>query len=128
MPHDYATTLNKGHGRIERRECWAISDPACLEYLSTGKEWPGLRPVVKVVGRRETETGMTETGMTVQSRYYMSSLAGSAGQLLGAARAHWSLDVTFREDQSRMRLDHNPQNMATLRQIAHNLLKRETSL
>ena len=62
MPHDYATTLNKGHGRIERRECWAISDPACLEYLSTGKEWPGLRSVVKVVGRRETETGMTETG------------------------------------------------------------------
>ena len=136
MPHDYATTLNKGHGRIERRECWAISDPACLEYLSTGKEWPGLRPVVKVVGRRETETGMTETGMTVQSRYYISSLAGSAEQLLGAARAHWSienplhrsLDVTFREDQSRMRLDHSPQNMATLRQIAHNLLKRETSL
>ena len=39
-----------------------------------------------------------------------------------------SLDVTFREDQSRMRLDHSPRNMATLRQIAHNLLKRETSL
>ena len=39
---------------------------------------------------------------------------------------HWSLDVTFREDQSRMRLDHSPQNMATLRHIAHNLLKRET--
>ena len=35
VPHDYATTLNKGHGRIERRECWAISDPAYLEYLST---------------------------------------------------------------------------------------------
>ena len=31
VPHDYATTLNKGHGRIERRECWSISDPACLE-------------------------------------------------------------------------------------------------
>ena len=54
----------------------------------------------------------------------------------GAARAHWSienslhwsLDVTFREDQSRMRLDNSPQNMATLRQIAHNLLKWETSL
>ena len=131
VPHDCATTLNKGHGRIERRECWAISNPSCLEYLSTGKEWPGLQSVVKVVGHRETDTGKT-----VQSRYYISSLAGPAEQLLAAARAHWSienplhwsLDVTFREDQSRMRLDHSPQNMATLRQIAHNLLKRETSL
>ncbi len=52
------------------------------------------------------------------------------------ALAHWSmenslhrsLDVTFREDQSRMRLDHSPQNMGTLHQISHNLLKREHSL
>ena len=42
VPHDYATTLNKDHGRIERRECWTISDPACLEYLSAGQDWPGL--------------------------------------------------------------------------------------
>ena len=131
LPHDYATTLNKGHGRIERRECWVISDPACLEYLSTGRDWPGLRSVVKVVGRRETDTGTT-----VHSRYYISSLAAPAEQMLRAARAHWSienslhwsLDVTFGEDQSRMRKDHSPQNMATLRQIAHNQLKRETSL
>ena len=41
---------------------------------------------------------------------------------------HWSMDVTFREDQSQVRKDHGPQNMATLRQISHNLLKRETSL
>ena len=131
VPHDYATTLNKGHGRIERRECWAISDPSCLEYLSTGKDWPGLRSVVKVVGRRDTGTDVT-----VQPRYYISSLDVAAERLLAAARAHWSienslhwtLDVTFREDQSRIRLDHSPQNMATLRQISHNLLKRETSL
>ena len=43
VPHDYATTLTKGHGRIERRECWSFSDPACLEYLSTAGDWPGLR-------------------------------------------------------------------------------------
>ena len=51
VPHDYATTLNQDHGRIERRECWTISDPAGLEYLSAGQDWPGLRSVVKVVGR-----------------------------------------------------------------------------
>ena len=105
--------------------------PACLEYLDTSGEWPGLRSVTKVVCRRETDTGAT-----VQSRYYISSLDGSAQRLLMAARAHWSIenslhrimDVTFCEDQGRVRKDHGPQNMATLRQISHNLLKRETSL
>ena len=139
VPHDYATTLNKGHGRLEKRECWSISDPECLDYLSTGKEWPGLRSVVKVVGRREAETGIT-----VQPRYFISSLDSSlsnglnasAEQMLATVRAHWSienslhwsLDVTFDEDQCRVRKDHGPQNLATLRQVTHNLLKRETTL
>ena len=131
VPHDYATTLNKGHGRLERRECWTISGPDCLDYLSTGKEWSGLRSVVKVVGRREAETGIT-----VQPRYFISSLDVSAEQLPATVRAHWSienslrwsLDVTFREDQCRVRKDYSPQNLATLRNISHNMLKRETSL
>ena len=131
VPHDCATTLNKGHGRIERRECWSVSDPVCLEYLSTAGEWPGLRSVVKVECRRETGKGTA-----VQARYYISSLEESAKRLLEIVRAHWSienslhwsLDVTFREDQSRVRKDHGAQNMATLRQISHNLLKRESTL
>ena len=114
VSHAYATTLNKGHGRLERRDCWSISDPDCLDcldYLSTGQEWPGLRSVVKVVGRREAETGIT-----VQPRYFISSLDVSAEKLLATVRAHWSienslhwsLDVTFHEDQSRVRKDHGP--------------------
>ena len=131
VPHDYATTLNQDHGRIERRECWTISDPAGLEYLSAGQDWPGLRSVVKVVGRRETPAGTT-----VQPRYYISSLEAPAERLLKVVRAHWSienslhwsLDVTFGEDRCRIRKDHAPQNMATLRQVSHNLLNNETSL
>lgn len=131
VPYDYATTLNKNHGRLEKRECWSISDPDCLDYLSTGQEWPGLRSVVQVVGRRETATGVT-----VQPRYFISSLKVSAEQLLATVRAHWSienslhwsLDVTFQEDYCRLRKDHSPQNFATLRNISHNMLKRETSL
>ena len=111
VPHDYASTLNKNHGRREKRECWTISDPERLDYLSTGKDWPGLRSVVNVVGRREAETGTT-----VQPRYFISSLDVSAEQLLAAVRAHWSienslhwsLDVTFKEDQSRVRKDYGP--------------------
>ena len=55
LPHDYAATLNKGHGRIERRECWTIGGPACLEYLSAAGDWPGLRSVgmVRSEGGRE---------------------------------------------------------------------------
>ena len=106
VPYDYATTLNKGHGRIERRECWAISDPSCLGYLSTGGDWPRLRSVVKVVGRRDTDMGAT-----AQARYYISSLDSPAERLREAVRTHcsienslhWSLDVTFGEDQSWVR-------------------------
>ena len=131
VPHDYPTTLNKGHGRIKRRECWVISDLLSLEYLSTAHQWPNLRSVVKVTGHRETPKGAT-----VQPRYYISSLEASADRLLDAVRSHWSienslhwsLDVTFWEDECRVRKDHGPQNMATLRQISHNLVKRETSL
>ena len=105
--------------------------PDCLDYLSTGKEWPGLRSVVKVVGA--TGSGDGHYGTT---RYFISSLNVSAERLLATVRAHWSienslhwsLDVTFREDQCRVRKDHGPQNLATLRNISHNMLKRETSL
>ena len=131
LPHEYATTLDKGHGRVERRQCWVISDPLSLEYLSTGKDWPSLRSVVKVASQRHTAEGTT-----VQPRYYISSLEAPAERLLGVVRTHWSienslhwsLDVTFGEDHCRIRKDHAPQNMATLRQVSHNLLKNETSL
>ena len=116
---------------MERRECRVISDPDCLDYLSAGREWPSLRSVVRVTGHRETAARVT-----VQPRYYISSLEAPAGRLMEAVRSHWSienslhwsLDVTFGEDQCRVRKDNGPQNMATLRQISHNLLKRETSL
>ena len=72
----------------------------------------------------------------MQPRYFISSLDVSAEEMLATVRAHWSienslhwsLDVTFREDHCRVRKDHAPQNLATLRNISHNLLKRETSL
>jgi predicted transposase YbfD/YdcC len=131
VPYDYTRTVNKSHGRLETRQCWVISDPDCLDYLQNRQQWAKLKAVVKVTAQRETAT---ET--TVQSRYYISSLAGQAKTLLQATRSHWgienslhwSLDVTFGEDHSRVRKDHAPQNLAVLRQIALNLLKQETTL
>jgi len=131
VPYDFARTVSKNHGRIETRQCWVITDPACLDYIQHRQQWANLNAVVKVTAHREIGAQTS-----VQSRYYISSLAGQAKTLLEATRSHWSiennlhwtLDVTFREDQSRVRKDHGPQNLAVLRQIALNLLKKESTL
>ena len=131
VPYDYSQTVNKGHGRVERRECWAITETDCLDYINPHGQWPQLNAAIKVIGHRETAADAIS-----QPRYYISSRAAPAGQLLAAVRSHWSienslhwtLDVTFREDQCRVRKAHGPQNLATLRQISHNLLKNENTL
>ena len=131
VPYDYAHTVNKGHGRVEKRECWAITETDCLDYINPHRQWPQLSAAIKVVGHRDTAEGTIS-----QPRYYISSRAAPSERLLDAIRGHWSienslhwtLDVTFREDQCRVRKDHGPQNLATLRQISHNLLKNENTL
>lgn len=61
-------TLGKDHGRVERRQCWAIEDPQMVAYLDPDGRWPGLRTVVMVKSQRHTgELGKQET------RYYVSS-------------------------------------------------------
>ena len=115
VPHDYARTLNKGDGRLETRECWAVTDPESLDYLQTKWQWAGIKAMVKISARRETASGAT-----VQPSYYISSLDAPAGTMLKSVRRHWSienslhwtLDVTYREDQCRERKDHAPQNLA----------------
>jgi predicted transposase YbfD/YdcC len=130
--YDYDTdrTVDKDHGRLETRECWTIADPAVLHALRGAKEWQQLRSVVRVRAKRVI--GDTET---VDDRYFLSSLEGEAEQMLAAVRSHWQienslhwvLDIAFREDDSRVRKDHGAQNLATLRHIALNLLKQETT-
>lgn len=128
---DYHKTVNKGHGRIEVRECWAISDPDILAHINDYKLWKGLHSLVKVTSERRRDGEISHT-----TRYFISSLPADAQRLLHSVRAHWQienrlhwvLDMAFREDESRVRKNHAPQNLAILRHIALNLLKRETSL
>jgi predicted transposase YbfD/YdcC len=130
VPHDYCQTIDKGHGRLEIRRCWTISDPQHVGYLRNLAGWRNLRTIVKVVDERHVN-GET----TLRTRYFVSSLTGGARQLLKAVRRHWGienslhwvLDIAFREDDSRVRKDNGPANFAILRHIALNLLKQEKS-
>jgi predicted transposase YbfD/YdcC len=130
MAHNYAETVNKGHGRIELRRCWAISDPLAFEYIRNYDGWTDLQTIVRV--QRERRLGnKTEQ----ETAYYISSLPNNAEQLLMATRYHWAvenslhwvLDVIFREDDARIRVGHAAQNMAVLRQLALNILKKDPS-
>lgn len=130
MPHSYAETVNKGHGRIEIRRCWAISDPLAFEYIRNYEGWTDLQTIVRVQRERRLPD-KTET----HTAYYISSLPAEAERLLEATRFHWAvenslhwvLDVIFREDDARVRVGHAAHNMAILRQLALNIIKKDTS-
>ncbi len=127
---DFHETVNKGHGRLEHRRCWSIADQECVSYLNSSGEWSGLRSVAQVTGERRIGEKVS-----IESRYFISSLPGQAKELLWAVREHWGienslhwvLDIAFREDESRVRKGHGPENLATMRHMALNLIRQETS-
>lgn len=124
---DAFETSERGHGREETRRYWSapVPEDAVRKLL-----WPGL-----------TSVGMVESTRTVGSktsteqRYFATSLAVDAEMLAGAVRGHWgvenglhwTLDVAFREDESRTRVDHAAANLAVARRVATTLLKAETT-
>jgi predicted transposase YbfD/YdcC len=128
VPHTYAKTINKGHGRVEVRECWAIERLDYVEALRTAEDWPALRSLVLV--RAERRVGQQ---VSVEQRYFISSRADPAERQLAVIRSHWGienelhwcLDVTFREDDSRIRKGDGAQNFSFLRRLALTLLQRE---
>lgn len=127
---DHHQTVNKGHGRIEIRDCWATDDPEIMAFINDYKAWPGLNTIVKVTSQRQVGEETTQ-----ETRYFISSLPPDAQQLLHAIRAHWQienslhwvLDMTFREDASRVRKDNAAENLAILRKLTLNLIKQDTS-
>jgi predicted transposase YbfD/YdcC len=130
VPYSYHEEYDKGHGRIEYRQCWALlPPPECFSSLS---KWKKLTSIVMVKSRRDLKGGKT----TEDTRFYITSLEPDAKKLFSAVRQHWgvenglhwTLDMTFREDESRIRKGAAPENFAIMRHIALNLIKGDNSV
>jgi predicted transposase YbfD/YdcC len=129
----YHQTVEKEHGRIETRQVWCTSTRGRLWLEDQDQQWPGLASVVLMESQRTVE-GKT----SLERRYYISSRSGTeehAAKHLGHIirqhwaienRLHWVLDMAFDEDRCRVRMGLGARNLAVLRKIALNLLKRET--
>lgn len=122
--------LDKGHGRIEKRDCITVNN---LSWLLEVQGWAGIQSIVKI-----TAVVIKEGKETKEDRYYISSLKGDADQINRAIRPailreaienslHWVLDVTFNEDDCRVKTGHGAENLSIVRRIALNKLKSDTS-
>jgi predicted transposase YbfD/YdcC len=121
-----AEWVDFGSGRIEKRICYVSEQLALLDDLAS---WPAISRVVMVEASREREGKPEE-----QIRFYLSSLPATATLFNQLIRTHWGienqlhwlLDVVFQEDQSRIRKGNAPENMATLRKMALQILNQNT--
>ena len=122
-PHSVAETVEKDHGRIEIRRCWAFVQTDCL---ARPEQWDDLQSFAVIESERCIQ-GKT----SVERRFYLSSLPADAARLLTAIRAHWTvenrlhwcMDVAFADDQMRARTKHAAHNLAILKHITLNLIR-----
>jgi predicted transposase YbfD/YdcC len=120
-------TVENGHGRIETRKCEAINN---LDFLDEKEQWAGLSSLARITATREIYGKQT-----TEERLYISSVVSDAKSFNLFIRhhwgvensLHWTLDVTFREDDQRKRNGHAVNNFALVEKIALNLLKSEGS-
>lgn len=117
-------TVDADHGRIETRSYTAIHD---VDWLQARHKWPGLKSVIMVESKRESGKKVE-----CETRFYITSLtleAALSGPMIREHWAienglHWVMDMTFRDDECRIRTEHAPANFATIKHMAHNLVRK----
>jgi hypothetical protein len=120
-------TIEKGHGRIENQTYYSTD----IDWMKeVKKEWEKLTGIGMVV--REVDFSDPGINSTVETAFYLGSI-GNVKDFAFAVRnhwkigsMHWSLDVTFGDDENRVRKGTAPQNMAVLKRIAFNAVKKDT--
>lgn len=126
-PHTYVESVEKDHGRLEVRRCWAFSQ---LDCLAAPQQWADLK-MFGVIEAERTINGKT----SCERRLYIGSIAPDAAVLANAVRAHWGiensvhwcLDVALNDDQMRAREKNAGANLATIRRLVLNLFRLDTS-
>jgi predicted transposase YbfD/YdcC len=119
--------VDADHGRIETRTAMLSTD---IAWLQENHQWPGLAAIGKVVRVREAADKTT-----TETVYYLLSAAMTPERFGEAARSHWTienqlhwcLDVVMNEDQMRNRTGHSAENLAILRHLTLNLVRKENS-
>jgi predicted transposase YbfD/YdcC len=126
---DCCSSLEKSHGRIEKRTCKVITD---MDWVCKKQNWANLQSIICIESKRTImATGETQT----ETRYYISSLLSTAERFLSVIRRHWGienklhwvLDVVFNEDLSTKQAGNAAENFSVITKIALNLLKANTS-
>ncbi len=131
ISHDFSETVDKGHGRIETRKRWDISETNYLGLCKRG------RSVEESFKHRNGAVG-TESGWRDDRRVTFLHLISAERRSAPACRytrtlehrdsLHWVVDISFREDESRVRDGNVPENLAVIRHMALNLLKRDRTV
>lgn len=125
LPHDSFTTVDGEHGRIETRRYTTVAD---VDWFEEKDKWAKLTSFGMIESEREIDGQIT-----LETRYFISSLPSDAKRFAASARGHWavenslhwSLDIAFREDDSRVRCGHAAANLATIRRLALSLIKQD---
>ena len=124
--YDFNQSTEGDHGRVEMRKVWYSQE---VQWIAERKEWSGLSSLIAVESQR-----IIGDKMSTERRYFISSLSGKTAETMGQMirshwgvenKLHWSLDVSFGEDECRIRKRCGAENVSRLRRIALNLLKRD---
>ena len=130
ISHDFYDEHDAGHGRVEYRKCWVFAPHQYKESFRNLDKWKKLEKIIVVQTQRDLGEKVTH-----ETRFFIASCQPSAKQAMNIVRAHWqienclhwTLDMTFAEDYSRIRTEASPENLAIIRHITLNMLRKDTS-